>query len=140
MSLWNLFQNILPDIQKGSQSRKTVRSKHKKNLQRLRRDGIVNLDFKEENVSQLGEFAENKHHETIELARSIGYCRESQEYKIHSENDQIKIKEMTNKVIWRIRIKNLISKLFIFLVAIVFLLLSLFVTGTFSLSTFSISI
>jgi len=107
MSKWEFIRPFIPEIWQPRKSRNRVKSKHIDNLERLRSDRPLHINFDEENESSLA-LAKKKHYRIKSLIESNGYLDDG-EYTVHNSDDQQEIKNLIQGVVWRIRITNFVS-------------------------------
>ena len=88
------------------------------------------LDFDKENEIYLG-MAMEKHYKIKNKIESVGY-QEDGKYKIHNQGQRDEISNMIKKVIWRIRIMNVLSILISFFVITTILVVLGLITSSYS--------
>jgi predicted restriction endonuclease len=130
MSKWEFIRPFIPEIWGPRGSRNQVKSKHIDNIERLRSDRSLHVNFLEDNEATLG-LATNSHYRVKNLIEAKGYLDDG-EYVIHDSEDQKEIKKLINSVVWRIRITNFASILLWILFAVTIIVLIGVVTSVIS--------
>ena len=109
MNKLDIVYRYLPSPKKTIQSRREIKAIHIENLQRLKNSVGIKTEFPSENEAVLGEFAGRKHFDIIAFVQDVGYRSDDKTVKIHGDDNVNEVKKRTKSVIWRIRIKNLVS-------------------------------
>lgn len=124
MSWKKALSKLVPDPWRGYQERNRIKSKHIQNLNKLRNEEDVFVEFGQLDTYSLGHWTESKHSKTVERIRSVGTVQSDQSYHIPSEEDRREIKDLTENTVKWIRVRNLAS--FIFTILFIFFLIASF--------------
>lgn len=91
------------------EERNKIKSRHIRNLRRLRNDSEVILDFSDLERYTLGSWAATKHDQVVDNIRTSGVLTEGDSYEIPERSDREEIEQLTQSAVRRIRIKNTVS-------------------------------
>lgn len=126
MQIWKIVSRFIPEFWRGVRERNKIKSVHVENIRRLDNDQAIKGNFDSHNESLLGTFAAKKHFEVKSEICTSGYEKQDG-YQIHEQSQKDAIQKLSQSVVNRIKIINILTIVFWMVFSLIFILLCGFV-------------